>query len=145
MCTRNDTGDKIPFRYNSITAEDWGIILNATEKTQMPIVKKALENTKQDISQNPNYGTDLIKRLLLNPTISNSQMFLTLRTYLHNYYDNISDIRYNKTTNSFYFYNNGSNIYIKSENDLSNITLNISNNDLDRFEFELLLENNKKK
>ena len=140
LCTRNDTGDKIPFRYNSITAEDWGIILNATEKTQMPIVKKALENTKQDISQNPNYGTDLIKRLLLNPTISNSQMFLTLRTYLHNYYDNISDIRYNKTTNSFYFYNNGSNIYIKSENDLSNITLNIGNNDLDRFEFELLLE-----
>lgn len=67
-------------------------------------------------------------------------MFLTLRTYLHNYYNNISDIRYNKTTNSFYFYNNGSNRYIQSETDLLSITLNISNNELDRFEFELLLE-----
>lgn len=140
LTTRNNSGDKIPFRYDKITAEDWGIILNATEKTQMPIIKKALENAKQNISQIPNYGIDLIKRLLLNPSVSNAQMFLTLRTYLHNYYNNISDIRYNKTTNSFYFYNNGSNRYIQSENDLLNIVLNIENNELDRFEFELLLE-----
>lgn len=140
LTTRNGDGDKIPFRYNKITAEDWGIILNATEKTQLPIIKKALENTKQDISQIPNYGIDLIKRLLLNPSVSNAQMFFSLRTYLHQYYSNIDDIRFNKTTGSFYFYNNGSNIYIRNESDISSISLNIDNNELNRFEFELLLE-----
>lgn len=106
LTTRSDNGDKIPFRYDKITAEDWGIILNATEKTQMPIIKKALENTKQDISQIPNYGTDLIRRILLNPSISNAQMFLTLRTYLSNYFNNINDIHYHKTNMSFYYYYN---------------------------------------
>ena len=42
LTTRNDSGDKIPFRYDKITSEDWGIILNATEKTQMPIKIKML-------------------------------------------------------------------------------------------------------
>ena len=120
--------------------QDWGIILNATEKTQLPIIKKALENTKQDISQIPNYGIDLIKRLLLNPSVANAQMFFSLRTYLYQYYSNIDDIKFNKTTGSFYFYNNGSNIYIRNENDISSITLNIDDNELNRFEFELLLE-----
>ena len=140
LTTRNGNGDKIPFKYNKITAEDWGIILNATEKTQLPIIKKALENAKQDISQIPNYGIDLIKRLLLNPSVSNAQMFFSLRTYLYQYYSNIDDIKYNKTTSSFYFYNNGSNIYIKNENNISSISLNIDDNELNRFEFELLLE-----
>ena len=140
LTTRKGNGDKIPFRYNKITAEDWGIILNATEKTQLPIIKKALENRKQDISQIPNYGIDLIKRLLLNPSVANAQMFFSLRTYLYQYYSNIDDIKFNKTTGSFYFYNNGSNIYIRNENDISSITLNIDDNELNRFEFELLLE-----
>lgn len=140
LTTRSDNGDKIPFRYDKITAEDWGIILNATEKTQMPIIKKALENTKQDISQIPNYGTDLIRRILLNPSISNAQMFLTLRTYLSNYFNNINDIHYHKTNMSFYYYYNDSKIFIDNENKIPNIQLNIANNELDRFEFELLLE-----
>ena len=140
LTTRNDSGDKIPFRYDKITSEDWGIILNATEKTQMPIIKKALENAKQDISQFSNYGTDLIRRILLNPSVANAQMFLTLRTYLSNYFNNINDIRYHKTNMSFYYYNNASKIFIDAEDKIPDIQLSIANNELDRFEFELLLE-----
>ena len=47
--TRKDNASKIPFNFKDLSAEDWGIILNATEKTQMPIIRKAYENSKKEL------------------------------------------------------------------------------------------------
>ena len=133
--TKSTTGDKIPFNFKKISADDWGIILNATEKTQMPIVRKAYENSLVEFDKENNRAITILKRIILN---KKNNIFYTIRTYAGQYFNNIDQISFNSTTNGFNV--NGNYINNMQDIDRIGITLKDINNSLDRFEFELLME-----
>lgn len=133
--TRKENGDKISFDFKKISADDWGIILNATEKTQMPIVRKAYENSLIEFDKESHRALTIIKRIIFN---KKNNIFYTIRTYAGQYFDNIDQISFNSTTNGFYA--NGR--YLNTMSDIEQLGIKLKNidNSLDRFEFELLME-----
>lgn len=135
--TRKDNASKIPFDFKELSAEDWGIILNATEKTQMPIIRKAYENSKKELDLDNHRGLNLIKRIIYN---RKNTMFYSIRNYAEQYFENIDRIKFNGKTGEFYYDNNNYNL--KSLEDIDKLEIRIKpiENSLDRFEFELLLE-----
>lgn len=135
LTTRKNDGDKIPLDFSQLTEDNWGTILRATQKTQMPVVRRAY---KKSISNEPtDYNTE-IKRMLVNKRV---QMFFTLREYGAEFFKGIEEISYNKTTEGFYYNTERGNDYIKSLSDCrdTSVMSNITDN-LDRFILELLFE-----
>lgn len=131
--------EKIPINYKKLSYEDFGIILNATEKTQMPVIKKAyLNSQKKYEDQEEHYGINLIKRLIVN---KKSNIFFSIRQYCKEYIDGLDDFKFNSTTYSFSYKSN----YIDIFDDFNKIPadcikISIPDNWLDRFELELALE-----
>ncbi len=131
--------EKLPFNYSKLTYEDMGVILNATEKTQLPVVKRAFEKMSEKVDDEEYYGVNVIKNIITN---KDSTKFYVLRRYVGDYISNgISNISYNSTTNAFY-YNDGNGIktYISGYNDIRNIDFIIPENWIDRFELELIMQ-----
>lgn len=135
--TRKDNANKIPFDFKDLSAEDWGIILNATEKTQMPIIRKAYENSKKELDLDNHRGLNLIKRIIYN---RKNTMFYSIRNYAEQYFENIDRIKFNGKTGEFYYDNNNYNLKTLEDIDKLGIRIKPIENSLDRFEFELLLE-----
>ncbi len=135
--TRKDNASKIPFDFKELSAEDWGIILNATEKTQMPIIRKAYENSKKELDLDNHRGLNLIKRIIYN---RKNTMFYSIRNYAEQYFENIDRIKFNGKTGEFYYDNNNYNLKSLEDIDKLGIRIKPIENSLDRFEFELLLE-----
>lgn len=50
LSTRINDGDKYPISYSSLSEDQMGILLSATQKTQMPVVKQAMRNLKDEFS-----------------------------------------------------------------------------------------------
>lgn len=135
--TRKDNASKIPFNFKDLSAEDWGIILNATEKTQMPIIRKAYENSKKELDLDNHRGISLIKRIIYN---KKNTMFYSIRNYAEQYFENIDRIKFNGRTGDFYYDNDNYNLKTMEDIDKLGIRIKTIENSLDRFEFELLLE-----
>lgn len=137
LSTRKNNDNKIPFDFSNLSAEDWGIILNATEKTQMPIIRKAYENSKKDLDVDNHIGLNIIKRIIYN---RKNTMFYSIRNYAEQYFENIDRIKFNGKTGDFYYDDNNYNLKTLNEIDELGIRIKPIKNSLDRFEFELLLE-----
>ena len=137
LSTRKNNDNKIPFDFSNLSAEDWGIILNATEKTQMSIIRKAYENSKKDLDVDNHRGLNIIKRIIYN---RKNTMFYSIRNYAEQYFENIDRIKFNGKTGDFYYDDNNYNLKTLNEIDELGIRIKPIKNSLDRFEFELLLE-----
>ncbi len=141
LSTRKEMLDeeKLPFNYSKLTYEDMGVILNATEKTQLPVVKRAFEKMSEKVDDEEYYGVNVIKNIIAN---KDSTKFYVLRKYVGDYISNgISNISYNSTTHAFYYNDgNGKKNYISSYNDIRNIDFIIPENWIDRFELELIMQ-----
>lgn len=135
--TRKNNGSKIPFNFKDLSAEDWGIILNATEKTQMPIIRRAYENSKKEFDADNHRGLSLIKRIIYN---KKNAMFYSIRNYAEQYFENIDRIKFNGRTGDFYYDRDNYNLKTMEDIDKLDIKVKPIQNSLDRFEFELLLE-----
>ncbi|MCI8272816.1 MAG: ATP-binding protein [Clostridia bacterium] len=135
--TRKNSGSKIPFNFKDLSAEDWGIILNATEKTQMPIIRRAYENSKKEFDADNHRGLNLIKRIIYN---KKNAMFYSIRNYAEQYFENIDRVKFNGRTGDFYYDIDNYNLKTMGDIDKLDIKVKPIQNSLDRFEFELLLE-----
>lgn len=135
--TRKNSGSKIPFNFKDLSAEDWGIILNATEKTQMPIIRRAYENSKKEFDVDNHRGLNLIKRIIYN---KKNAMFYSIRNYAEQYFENIDRVKFNGRTGDFYYDIDNYNLKTMEDIDKLDIKVKTIQNSLDRFEFELLLE-----
>ena len=134
--------DKIKIDYTKLDVEDWKILLSATERTQLPIIKKVLQKLKEELNpeeKTKNYE-DILRSLLVN---RNATIFNQIRMQLSSYINGIDNITFNSTQSQFYYkYNDGRKEYINTLNDIKQISFNIdfSSNYLNQFEFELLME-----
>lgn len=129
--------DKIPINYNKLSYEDLGTILNATEKTQLPVIKRVYDNSNKIYELGEEHiGVKIIKKILVN---KRSNIFFAIRQYGSDYIKGLNNFIYNSTTNTFIY---GVNNYINTLNDLPPdcIKIEIPDNWLDRFELELILE-----
>ena len=128
--------DKIPFNYNELTYEEMGVILNATEKTQMPVIKKAFDKFKSEWTDESNNNViNAIKNMLVN---KDYYMFFLIRKYLGDKITGISDIKYHYKANAFYY---DANSFINEYGDIRDISFSIQpDNRLERFEVELIMQ-----
>lgn len=135
--TRSNDGDKIPYDFDKITEDDFIVLLNATEKTQAPVVKYAFINTFID-PKPVNYYKKIITNAITN---SRKSLFFSLRNHLLNFLNNVNNFYFHSHIQQFYFIDEHNNKkYLDSlefKDALDNIEIIIPEDKLDRFFFEL--------
>ncbi|MBQ2657677.1 MAG: ATP-binding protein [Erysipelotrichaceae bacterium] len=138
--TRTDTGDKIPISITDFAEDEFVVFMNASEKTQVPVIKTAYKNTFNKDSIKPEeYYLNSIRRMIKD---GRKNLFLSMRHYLSDYFRGIDGFKYH-TKNGEFFYQESSNsikIYLSEpafEDKLNDIKVKLPNNKLDRFLFEL--------
>lgn len=127
--------EKLPIDYSSMTEDDFVVLLNATQKTQAPIIKRVFENMKKGFS------IDKYKKELF--TIINSNqiaIFNSIKYQLQDYIDGLQN---------FYVYNKQNTILIKGidknytpsyEDIEKNVTIKQPESFLDKFFFMLTFQ-----
>lgn len=139
--TRKSNGeDKIPLNISSLTEDNFIILMNASEKTQVPAIKNAYKWTfaKDSEKREETYYLNMIKSLIKN---GKRYIFYSMRHNISNVFKNIENFKYNATQNKFYYQKKGSHIiYLDTdefESKLDEITVELPKKHLDRFIFEL--------
>lgn len=89
---------KIPFSIKSLDDDNWGTLLRATQKTQMPVVTRAYKRWK-DFDDG-----ELIQRLKWDLVDKRATLFHTLRNYCKDYFDGLDDLAFNPNPGCETFY-----------------------------------------
>lgn len=120
-CLGSETNDvRIPLNLDSLNADNWGTMLRASQKTQMPIIRRAY--FKWCRCDGNDYVNEL-KRAIVN---KRSLTVFTLREYCSNYIMGIEDLCYNSTSQAFYYPSDNhfeKDKYINTESDIKEISL----------------------
>lgn len=136
----SETDNRIPLDLSQLNKDSWGIILRATQKTQMPVVRRAYDRWKK--STNSEF-IDIVKRALAN---KNRTFFNTIREYCQ---DGPTDIKLTGIDNiawhnggQCFCYNppRSQDDYIDSLSDIKDISFSSEPKKLDMFYFWLVLE-----
>lgn len=137
--TRKESEKKIPFNIKHLTEDDFIVLMNASEKTQVPVIKNAYKwaMIEEDNKRDKSYYLNWIKSMLRNGKRS---LFNSMRHYLIDYFENIDIYKYHTSQKKFIFKESGHTYY--SDNDyfetkLNTIDLELPSDPLDRFVFEL--------
>lgn len=135
--TRSKGGSekKLPLDFKLLDEDSWGTLLRATQKTQMPVVRRACRRFK-------NYDENaLVEELMQALVDKRAVLFQTFRDYSDGYISGIGDISYNYYSNTFYYEPWSSERYINGINTITEaieIRSNIS--DLEKYYVCLLYE-----
>lgn len=137
---RGGSKKKIPLNIDNLDEDDFVVLMNASQKTQAPVVKSAyreMSKTKEE-SRGDDYYLNYIKSMLKN---SRRQLFTSIRHYLSEYISGIENFYFHSGQSKFYYKKtDGNTIYLdNSEFDiyLNKIKINFPKDKLDRFLFEL--------
>lgn len=125
-------GDRIPIDLNNLDVDSWGTILRATQKTQMPVVRRAFRRWKEYSADDM---VDEIKQSLLD---KRNILFFTLRNYCAGYISGIDGLAFNNKNPGFYYL--GTNRYINGSEDISLISISNDLSSLQRFYLCLAFE-----
>jgi hypothetical protein len=125
-------GDRIPFDLNNLDVDSWGTILRATQKTQMPVVRRAFRRWKEYSAADM---VDEIKQSLLD---KRSILFFTLRNYCLDYIFGIDGLAFNNKNPGFYYL--GTNRYINGVEEISAISISNDLSSLQQFYLCLAFE-----
>lgn len=129
---------RIPLDINALGEDSWGTILRATQKTQMPVVRRAFYRWKSDSR------TDFIRELRQSLVDKRSTLFFALRNYCEEYITGIEDLAFNNSTVGFYYAKTGGNHsaghYINSAADIDYISIRSDVSRLQEFYLWLALE-----
>ena len=129
-----EPSNKIPLSLDYFTEDTWGVLLRATQKTQMPIIRSAYKKWKKS---NIDDAVDQIKWILVN---RRKQIFFTLRHYLQDYFTTIDEIEFHNNCNQFYYYVNYKRKFIDKYPDCPPIEIKEPCDDFIRFIICLYLE-----
>lgn len=124
--------NKIPINFSSLTEDDFVVLLNATQKTQAPIIKRVFDKMKDNFNSD-----DYLEELFL--IIDNSQIsiFNSIKYRLNKFVDGLD---------KFYVHNQNKTILTKEnkkplkEYFYSNVRLNEPKTFLDKFLFTLTFQ-----
>lgn len=135
LSTNKDSIQKIPLKIDDLTEDDFVVLMNASQKTQVPVVKTAFRSmaTPKDKEFYLNYLKEIIKngrRTLLN----------SMKRHIGTYLSGIDGLKWHSKSQKFYVEQEGQTLYSDGENFnkwLNEIFINIPDDKLDRFLFEL--------
>jgi len=137
--TRKMSSKKIPLDLEDLTEDEFVILMNAAEKTQVPVIKNAYRHSfVQENERSKNYYINTIKSILKN---GRKTLFFSMRHHLINYFSNIEFFKFNNSQNQFYYQNNNEIVYLEKDRFsvlLDEIDVNLPEDPLDRFLFEIL-------
>lgn len=131
-------GMGIPLDVDALSEDSWGTIMQATQKTQMPIVRRAFWSWKNQ-TQN-----DFIAELRQSLVDKRSALFFALRNYCAGMVVGIEDLAFNNSTQGFYYartagaHNAGDYINAGSDIDVISIASNVTH--LEEFYLWLAME-----
>ena len=139
LSTRKESVRKIPLNLNSLSEDDFIVLMNASQKTQAPVVKNAYRNMKKDDidKRDKNYYLNYLKEIIRN---SKKSIFLSMRMYLGEYFSGLDGFYYHSQQGKINYKKNNTTIYNdteKFEEILNKIELYLPKDSLDRFLFEL--------
>lgn len=134
----NADRERLPLNLDELDEDSWGTILRATQKTQMPVVRRAFRRWKHDTIDK------FIDELRQSIADKRTVLFFTLRNYCADEIDGIEELAYHTNRSCFYYAigaRAGSNsAYIDTEADIGNISFRFKPSKLNEFYFWLLLE-----
>lgn len=134
----NADRERLPLNLDELDEDSWGTILRATQKTQMPVVRRAFRRWKHDTIDK--FIDELRQSIADKRTI----LFFTLRNYCADEIGGIEELAYHTNRSCFYYAigaRAGSNsAYIDTEADIGNISFRFKPSKLNEFYFWLLLE-----
>ena len=132
--------NKIPLNIENLDEDDFVVLMNASQKTQAPVVKNAFrEMSKNEVeSRGEEYYLSYIKSMLKN---SRRQLFNSIRHYLSEYISGIENFYFHSNQLKFYYKKSDGTAVYSESNDfevyLNRISINFPKDKLDRFLFEL--------
>lgn len=131
-------GMGIPLDINALSEDSWGTILRATQKTQMPIVRRAFYSWKNRNT------SDFIAELRQSLVDKRSALFFALRNYCDGMVNGIEDLAYNNGSSGFYYttttVSHAANKYINSDRDIDTISIASTVTHLNEFYLWLAME-----
>jgi len=127
---------KMPLNVDELNDDAWGTLLRATQKTQMPVIRRAFKHWK---SNDINFLAEL-KLIMVNRS---GPIFFSIREYLSEYFPGIGS--FSSLSNGSFFYDNPERKYINnidsfSSEDCPEISFNKPNDELDSFLLNLIFE-----
>lgn len=125
-------GDRIPIDMNHLDVDSWGTILRATQKTQMPVVRRAFRRWKEYSA------TDMVDEIKQSLLDKRSTLFFTLRDYCSDYIFGIDGLAFNNKNPGFYYPGTGR--YINGIDDISPISISNDLSSLQQFYLCLAFE-----
>ena len=138
LCTSKTMGcsDKMPLNINEINDDAWGILLRATQKTQMPVIRRAFRHWK-------NKDVDFLHELKLIMVNRGVPIFFSIREYLSDYFPGIDS--FSCLNNGSFFYDSDDRHYINKpemfENeDCPQLSFNEPADELDAYLLNLVFE-----
>lgn len=139
--TRTESPKKIPLSLDDFTEDDFIILMNASEKTQVPVIKNAYKYTfgGSDKMRPNEYYINIIKSILNN---GRKGLFFSMRHHLSKYFTGLDRFKFNGTLGKFYYQSEDSMFksYIEEptcQNKIKEISVLIPEDPLDRFLFEI--------
>lgn len=130
---------KIPLDLKKMTEDDFVVLLDASQKTQVPAVKKAFQ-AFIDPAKDPARFVDTISGMISN---SKSGLFYSIRYRLGKYFTGLDSFRFNAKLSTFFVENAGGTFSYPGQPEfqdkLRDISVNnaLSRDPLDEFLFEL--------
>ena len=129
-----EKNDRIPIDVANLTEDNWGTLLRATQKTQMPVVRRAFKNWKNPVEP------DFIKRIKDMLINRKSMAFYTFRDNADNYFTKLDVLIFHSKNGLFYWHDSGTQKFCNAVEDCPDIELKYELSTLDKFFIELLLE-----
>lgn len=141
LSTKTDSLKKIPLALDNLTEDDFIILMNASEKTQVPVIKNAYKYTfgdKDNVRPNE-YYINIIRSILNN---SRKGIFFSMRHHLSKYFTGLENFKFNGTLGKFYYQSEISSTksYIEEQacqEMVNKISVKVPEDSLDRFLFEI--------
>lgn len=135
LSTKKESENKIPLNINSLSEDDFVVLMNASQKTQVPVVKNAFRHMKDDYEME--YYLNFLKSIIKN---ARSTLLFSMRFYLKNYIRGLDRLQWHSTAETFYFDIDGKKYYCNNDDSepfLNQISVEIPKDPLERFVFEL--------
>lgn len=130
--------NKIPLNLNSLDEDSFVVLMNASQKTQAPVVKNAYKAMHEDkVRKSKAHYLKYMKNIINN---SKRSIFFSMRTYLSEYFTGLENFYYNSTLKTMYYKDENSTIYLDQigfKEKLDKIDVEIPSDSLDLFLFEL--------
>lgn len=95
--------ERIPLDLYELDEDSWGTILRATQKTQMPVVRRAFRRWKKNIKDIEHMRSNLIDEIKQALVDHRRKFFSTLRNYCMGEITGIDDIAWHNTGGCYYY------------------------------------------